>query len=163
MKVYVAGPAVFKPDASDHFSKVRTLLDSAGMTALIPLDNEITMDPSDPEVDLAAEIYKGNVSMIEECDVVLADIEPFRGPHMDPGTAFEIGYAVAKGKKVYAYTSRAYEPLISRVSRDGTNVENFGETENLMITVPSECIFQTLEEAVIAIKSNLGSSSSACR
>lgn len=163
MKVYVAGPDVFRPDAKEYFVCIRALIEYHGMEALIPLDNEVS---SGSEVDVPAEIYKANVAMIDACDVVIANIEPFRGPHMDPGTAFEIGYAVAKEKKIYAYTPYVESALADRIEgsitpsghRDvsGMIIENFGETENLMITVPSSCIFRTLEETVKAVKTNLG-------
>ncbi len=72
---------------------------------------------------------------------------PLRGPGMDGGTAFEMGYAHAKEIPIYAYTNdpRTYLGraralgLVARVeagrSRDthGLEVEDFGLIDNLML------------------------------
>lgn len=160
MKVYLAGPDVFRPNALEIFAGLKAKLLEAGLTALVPLDNEVT-NSSDPIGD----IYAGNVKMLNECDVVLANIAPFRGVHMDPGTAFEIGYAIAKGKPVYGYTPFAHETLAARVRRvDGVKpaedmrdsvgdlIENFGRTENLMIAVPAEAILLSFDQALEILK-----------
>ena len=48
--------------------------------------------------DILTTIYVINVKDIDEADVVVANVEPFRGACVDDGTAFEIGMAAAKGK-----------------------------------------------------------------
>lgn len=164
MKVYVAGPDVFRPDAKENAEVVRALLKGEGITALIPIDNDVDFHNKHPGM-IAFEIYAKNVAMIDEADAVLANIEPFRGAHMDPGTAFEIGYAVARGKPVYCFTPHAGTTMVDRIEwreiggmfRDNSNmlVENFGETENLMITVPSKGIFKTLEKALKALSNDM--------
>lgn len=161
MKVYVAGPDVFLSDAVDQLEHVRDLLASHGMKALIPLDNDEDLNFSD-KLDTAQKIYKGNVKMIDQADAVLANIQPFRGDHMDPGTAFEIGYAIAKGKPVYCYTTYAKSEMVNRIEGtvgdgrhwdfNGMSVEDFGMTENLMITVPARGVYETLLEAVLRLK-----------
>lgn len=161
MKAYVAGPDVFREDAREHLEEVRELLSRYDITALIPLDNDETLDFSD-RVGTAAKIYKANLKMIEAADVVLANIQPFRGDHMDPGTAFEIGYAVALGKPVHVYTTYAGSRLVERIEgvfKDGCHfdqsgmlIEDFDMTENLMITVPASSISETIEDAILSIK-----------
>lgn len=160
MRVYVAGPDVFLPNAVEHLNHLRDKLAAKGITALIPLDNEVTGGFG---IDIADEIYKGNVAMIDRCDAVIANIEPFRGDHMDPGTAFEIGYAIAKGKPVYCYTTHAHNTMYGRITsshekvlgqyRDlnGMAIEDFGETENLMITSSVRVVTETFDEALAAL------------
>lgn len=160
MKVYVAGPDVFRPDARENAELVRNLLREEGIIALIPIDNEVSFLNKSPNV-VAMEIYSKNVAMIDHADAVLANIEPFRGDHMDPGTAFEIGYAVARGIPVYCFTPHAGTSIVDRVEgvtsggvmRDNSNmlVEDFGYTENLMITVPAQGIYPTLKKALTAL------------
>lgn len=162
MKVYVAGPEVFRKDAKYHLELVRMVMSQHGLTALIPIDNEVEAAGKHPG-EVAEAIYKGNVKMIDECDVVLASIAPFRGVHMDPGTAFEIGYAIAKNKPVYCYTPHASESIVDRLDyweedngvfldEENMIVENFGETENLMITIPCKGVFENVQDAIKAIK-----------
>lgn len=164
MKVYVAGPDVFRPDALEYAKLVRELLQGEGITPLLPIDNDVDMLNKYPGM-IAMEIYAKNVAMIDAADAVLANIEPFRGDHMDPGTAFEIGYAVARGKPVYCFTPHAGTTMVDRIEwmetggvfRDNSKmmVENFGETENLMITVPSAGIYPTLKKALAALTRDL--------
>ena len=45
-------------------------------------------------------IYRENIVLINSVQAIIADISPFRGPNMDPGTAWEIGYGIAKGLPV---------------------------------------------------------------
>ena len=48
---------------------------------------------------------------------MLANLEPFRGSEPDSGTAFEVGYALALGKPVYAYLSDAGASRRERLAR----------------------------------------------
>ena len=53
--------------------------------------------------------------MIQRADLVMANLNPFRGAEPDSGTAFEVGYAIACGKPVWAYTEQA-DSLIVQVA-----------------------------------------------
>ena len=137
MKAYLAGPDVFLPNNEVNIRVKLDLCVSAGLKPLYPLDNEV-----DPEKPDAAEIIKSsNLDMINSADIVLANTSPFRGPHIDPGTALEIGYAIALGKVVFGYTNDDRE-LIDRIKQDFSNgvikkdtlIEDFGLSENLMIS-----------------------------
>ena len=146
MKVYLSGPEVFLEDASAVLSRKIEICRELGWVGLSPLDNELPPGLADPR-QTALAIYAGNLDMMDRADAIIANITPFRGPHMDPGTAFELGYMVAQGKPVMVYT-QAVDSLVDRVSewsgglvraagvlrdRNGHQVENFGLFENLMI------------------------------
>lgn len=144
--VYLAGPDVFSPKAHAQLSAKEVSCRKFGLLPLNPVDNEIASEDA-PQAQALA-IYRGNLAKMEQADAVLANITPFRGPHMDPGTAFEIGYFVAKGKPVACY-SETTQPLADRVlawsnqtrgnsggelrDRDGALIEDFQLKENLMI------------------------------
>ncbi|WP_031762363.1 nucleoside 2-deoxyribosyltransferase, partial [Pseudomonas aeruginosa] len=109
----------------------------------------------------AAWIYRANVGLIERADCVLANLEPFRGSEPDSGTAFEVGYALALGKPVYAYLSDAgaYAERLARLApewlgehpgedRDGWQLEGFGLPLNLMLAVPSRLVAGGPREAL---------------
>lgn len=152
MILYLAGPAVFRPDAAAVGAALKALCQAHGATGLFPLDNEVEPGPR-----AASAIYRGNLGMIGRAQALVADISPFRGPHCDPGTAFEIGYARAMGKPVHAYSRRAGD-LLSRCAdacwdggwrdRDGLAIEDFGLPENLMIALA--CTVHDGPEAAIA-------------
>jgi nucleoside 2-deoxyribosyltransferase len=132
-RVYLAGPDVFHKDHARIFSQRVSICERLGLEALVPFDNK---------VKTAADIYRFNVRMLDLCDAVIANITPFRGPHCDVGTAWEIGYAVGRRKLVEAFSGTA-ESLAARVSGgnpkarfdgQGMSIEGFGLPENLMIT-----------------------------
>jgi len=148
--VYLAGPDVFYPQAVEHLQRKAAVCQSFGLTPLVPVDNELEEASAGTPEDLALGIYRGNLAQMGQADAIIANLTPFRGPHMDPGTAFEVGYFAAVGKPVVCYTEHDQE-LIDRVDawagegqmslsiqgevRDpqGHLVENFGLRENLMI------------------------------
>jgi nucleoside 2-deoxyribosyltransferase len=130
-RVYLAGPDVFFRNRDAIFAERSRLCAALGLQALPPVEETLAT---------AEAIFKGNVALIDMADGVIANISPFRGPHCDVGTAWEMGYAAAKGKPIFAYSLEA-RPLVERlpgVGRDGRDAEgnlaeNFGFAENLMI------------------------------
>lgn len=136
-KVYLAGPDVFRENAVAYGKGLKKLLSDRGIQGLYPFDNEIPFNPRNLR-QTAGLIYEANIKMIQECDAVLANLEPFRGPSLDAGTAFEIGYAVALGKPVIGYNAslRVYELRAEGYKHQSPkypNVESFGLHDNLMI------------------------------
>ena len=124
--IYLAGLDVFAPDAKDRGKKMQELCTKMGYTGLYPLDNE---------ADTAAEIFAGNCALIDCADAVIANLNPFRGAEPDSGTCFEVGYACAKGKRVYGYISYARLRLEKQgeFDKNGFAVENFGLPVHLML------------------------------
>jgi len=92
-------------------------------------------------------IYDANLDLIDGSDAVLANMTPFRGPSMDIGTGFEMGYAEGKGKPVFCYTDNMslYE---TRVPVDGLLIETFNMIDNLMVHACPRGIYETAEEAL---------------
>lgn len=146
--VYLAGPEVFLPNAHEVLAAKVAVCERLGWKGLSPVDNEVITEGRSPDA-IAMAIYHGNIAMMDQADAIIANITPFRGPHMDPGTAFEIGYFAARGKPIMVYTQHA-DDLVDRVTawsgeggvsrhgeeirdRNAHAVENFGFRENLMI------------------------------
>ena len=50
-------------------------------------------------------ISAANETLIRECQVLIANMTPFRGPSADVGTAFEMGFARGLGLALFAYTN----------------------------------------------------------
>ena len=149
-RVYLAGPDVFHPRHDAIFAERRAICRSHGLTAIVPLDGDART---------SVDIYRANVAKLDGSDGVIANVTPFRGPHCDVGTAWELGYAVAKGLPTFAF-SAAVERLASRVAagaapgtdRDGMAVEPFGLMENLMIveSLSDRVVHGSFEAAVAA-------------
>ncbi len=142
MKIYLAGPDVFLPDAVDIGRRKVEICAAHGVIGLYPLDNAI--DPSAGNVSLT--IFKGNEAMMDAADAIIANLTPFRGFSADPGTAYELGYMAARGKFCLGYSNdpSLYAERVRRftevrpqdgrlVDAEGLTVEDFGLGDNLMM------------------------------
>ena len=88
-KAYVAGP-LFDEGERWYIEKVDRLVADAGFVTFLPhRDN-----PPKDEHNVRA-IFENDMRGIDECDVVVANLN---GVITDDGTAWELGYAYAKGK-----------------------------------------------------------------
>lgn len=146
MKLYLAGPEVFLDDAREIGRRKRELCARFGFEGLFPIDGEPLL--ADAGGTLARTIFLNNLALMRTADAVVANLTPFRGVSADPGTAFEVGFAFALGKRVAAYSNapgelmhRAHaaigaaegEGAAPTFLRDGLHVEDFGHFDNLML------------------------------
>lgn len=94
--VYPAGPDVFDPKHEAIFAERATLCRRLGLESLIPEDNRAVT---------ATDIFSFNVDLLQQAGGVIANITPFRGPHCDVGTAWELGYAFAHDIPIFAFST----------------------------------------------------------
>ncbi|PZA09768.1 nucleoside 2-deoxyribosyltransferase [Rhodopseudomonas palustris] len=142
MKIYLAGPDVFLPDALEIGRRKAELCADYGLTGLFPLDNAVALAAHDASL----QIFRGNEAMMNEADAIIANLTPFRGPSADAGTVYELGYMAGRGKLVLGYSNdpanyvarvKQFETVESRagllIGADGLAVEDFGLADNLML------------------------------
>ena len=136
MKVYLAGPDVFYPDALARGHQMRFICADYGFVGVYPLETQI--DVTLPDASNA--IFKANCELIDSADAVLANLRDFRGFEPDSGTVWEVAYALAKGKTVIGYlpTTASILQRMGNIPRDGVDedgctVEDFGLPLNLML------------------------------
>ncbi len=144
MKIYLAGPDVFRENAIEHLNGLKELCKQYKFEGLAPLDNVIEIPECDKFTPKHSNlIFKANFDLIKECDVIIANIVPFRGACIDDGTAWEIGCGFAFGKKIYGYSELYTRTLVDITDRyrgsmgdyddEYVIIENFGNGVNLMI------------------------------
>ena len=142
MKIYLAGPDVFLPDAIEIGRRKVAICARYGLIGLYPLDNVIALEAPDASM----QIFRANEAMMEEADAIIANLTPFRGASADPGTAYELGTMAARRKlclgysndpAVYADRVRRFTEVTRRDGRlidaDGVMIEDFGLNDNLMM------------------------------
>jgi nucleoside 2-deoxyribosyltransferase len=153
IRVYLAGPDVFLPEAGALAERKRKLCADYGFVGKSPLDNEISLEGLSQH-EAALRIGAANEDMIRSCQLVIANLTPFRGPSADVGTAYEIGFARALGLLVFGYTNvagtlldRTRQALGAQVTREPTSryadayrmaVEDFDCIDNLMLVIAVE-------------------------
>lgn len=123
-KVYIAGPEVFLPNAKEHAAMQRELCHTYNCIPLHPADNSLHLENSNYET--ATQIYLGNIKQIKDCDIVIANCNPFRSPCViDDGTAYELGFGNALGKISYGYITKL-EPLAEKTKRHFSTIDPEG-------------------------------------
>jgi nucleoside 2-deoxyribosyltransferase len=142
MKIYLAGPDVFLPDAIDIGRRKVELCRRHGLIGLYPLESVVDRTARDASV----QIFRGNEIMMIEADAIIANLTPFRGPGADTGTVYELGYMAGRNKLCLGYSNdpSAYAERVrefTEVRADdgrlvdirGLTVEDFGLSDNLMM------------------------------
>ena len=146
LKIYLAGPDVFLPDALAVGRRKQDLCRQSGFAGLFPVDQD-----KDAAKD-ARSIFTANCGRMDEADIGLFNLTPFRGPSADPGTVFELGFMFAQGKPIYGYTDNSdlYRDRVAALfgptrvqdagscDRHGYTIENFALSDNLMIVCAIE-------------------------
>ena len=115
LRVYAAGPWGFQESTREwYYETFIPALEALGFGVIDPwklTDEKIIAEaqqkPEGPESRLAWAkadmiIGRNNQKGIDAADIVIACLD---GVDMDSGTAAEIGYAFAKGKKIFGYRS----------------------------------------------------------
>jgi nucleoside 2-deoxyribosyltransferase len=155
--LYLAGPDLWFPDAEAHATRKRDLCLQAGFVGVTSFDGVLV--ETLPSEAMAREIYADSIARLRQCDAVIANLTPWRGPGCDPGTAFEVGFAAALGKPVFAYLNIADEEESDHRDRvemamgaerdeegrwrddEGCEIEDFGLPENLMLWAETRRFF----------------------
>ena len=148
--IYLAGFDVFRADAVQQGERLKALCRAHGFEGFYPLDNAL---PAGLAGRAAAQwIYEQSIGLIRRADLVMANLNVFRGLEPDSGTAFEVGYGAALGKPVWAYTDDA-RSLVAQagarrdvrdasriVDAQGYTVEDFGLNVNLMLACAARVV-----------------------
>ncbi|WFR94564.1 nucleoside 2-deoxyribosyltransferase [Rhizobium tumorigenes] len=147
LKLYLAGPEVFLPNAREVLDAKAALTRTYGFEPICPGD--ISIEPAPTRHVFGLKISAVDEDMMNRADGVIANLTPFRGIAADVGTAFELGYMCAQGKLVAAYTNMTANHF-ARTSDfyagdiregadgrkrgpDGMSLEDFEMIENLML------------------------------
>lgn len=123
-RVYLAGPMVFEPDPSAIFDRMKAICASCGLEGVAPLDGQIGLESLPPGRDLLERIVRADIGLMHQLDAGVFCLDGFRrGPEMDAGTAFEVGYMKALGRPIAGWTRdpRSYPTKVRDYFRDVFN------------------------------------------
>lgn len=146
-RVYLAGPDVFLPDPIARAATLKRICADHGLIGVFPLDAPRHVPDAWRALPEARFIALCNEAHIADCDALIANLTPFRGPSADAGTVFEIGYMRALGRPVFGWSNDPADFLTRSIEftnatadangdrRDGEGMllEAFGMHDNLMI------------------------------
>lgn len=95
MRLYLAGP-LFTVQEREWNRDLAYFLRREGYDVFLPQEGEPAKDTG----NWVQSIYNHDLSGLAWCGALLANLD---GPVVDDGTAWECGWAVARGKPVYGY------------------------------------------------------------
>lgn len=108
--VYLAGP-FFTLNEKMFVAECRSILLAMGVKVFSPYH--------DVGEGKAEDVAPKDIDALDACNCVFAVVDG-----LDSGTLFEIGYAVAKGKKVVAYVENETEGALKMLHGTGCDIEN---------------------------------------
>ncbi len=166
--IYIAGFECFLENGMEISKKSVDLCKKEGFVGISPM---IGLEGVGEELDfkkdkkeVAKTIFQNNLKYIEKSDIIIANLNNFRGWELDAGVCFEIGYAYTKNKKIYGFmsdTRPCYEKYIGNVHKDGVfwrddNGAFFeGGVCNLMISGHATIVEGDFEAALLRVKNDL--------
>jgi len=138
---YLAGPDVFLSDAVEHARRKAAICAQYGIVGRAPLNEDIEALARMSDEDAWRTIFRKDLALMEECDIVIANLTPFRGPSADAGTLVELGWFLGRGRPVFGYSNTATAFAARNAAHaalfpdplPGLSVEGFGLPDNLMI------------------------------
>jgi nucleoside 2-deoxyribosyltransferase len=145
-RIYLAGPEVFLPDPTAAGRRKQVLCETHGFAGVFPLDAALDLTGL-AKPDAARRISLANEGLMRSCDLLIANLTPFRSVSVDAGTAFEVGFMRALGRPVLGYTNtpldlrrrsemaRAAPRLPFDCDAAAIAIEDFDLAENLMIEI----------------------------
>jgi nucleoside 2-deoxyribosyltransferase len=147
-RVYLAGPEVFLANAHEVGERKRAVCERHGLIGVFPGDEEAACDPALPLAERGLAISRAMEHVMRDCDAMIVNVTPFRGPSADVGSAYEMGFMRALGRPIFAYSNDA-RPFFDRVAAccgavrvrltgehedpDGMAIEPFTLHDNLML------------------------------
>lgn len=162
--VYISGVGRYKENAKKEFEELKQVCSQYGLKAVAPTDwvDSVKEIKTDNPYVWAANIFNNYQQHVRECDIIIADLNEYRGYEINNDVGFECGMGFQLKKKLYGYMQNA-SPLIERIPhlgekneyRDhtGCNVENFNYPANLMFSCSMDIVQGGFEDVVKKVAS----------
>jgi nucleoside 2-deoxyribosyltransferase len=134
MRVFLAAP-LFSEAERNFNTQVAGELRAAGFDVWLAQEAPFIQKGS---ADEKRAIFDGDIEAVRNSDIILALLD---GIDVDPGVAFELGYAHALGKPIFGLK---------------TDYRTFSRIEeiNLMLEVPIKSIFRFIKDAIQELTRN---------
>lgn len=129
MLAYIAGP-LFNEKEREFLEEINSVCKAIGMSIYLPSqDGGLLSQDNDDEV------FQTDIDALNKATIVVANLN---GVDVDSGTAFELGYAFAKGKKLFGLH---------------TDFRTFSPTSEVNLMLLKSCVIcHSLQELDIALR-----------
>lgn len=141
--VYLSGLERYDRDGAEKYEIMKKICDKYGMDAYSPMDwaEGVTKVETENPYTAAANLLDNYQQHIRNCDLIVADLNNYKGFECSNDVGFECGMGFQLGKKLYGYMDDT-SPVKYRIPHlgeelefrdmNGCNVENFDYPLNLM-------------------------------
>ncbi len=149
-KAYLAGTEIFYPDSEETQKKYHALCEKYGIIGFYPADAAPDDEFKEYEKkddslhEMEVQMFTHDLNHIKRTDIIIANLNDYRGNEPDSGTAVECGLAWGYGHRCFAFIDDA-RPMKQRfkgvkkiredgtvTDKDGANLEDFDSPLNLM-------------------------------
>lgn len=156
---YLSGSERYDEDAVQKYDFMKKMCSIYGIDAYSPLDwaDEVQKIETSNSYTKAANLFDNYQQHVRNCDLIIANLNDYRGYECCNDTGFECGMAFQLGKALYGYMDQV-KPMKDRVPnlgearelRDmsGCNVENFDYPLNLMFGCSMEIFEGKFSETI---------------
>lgn len=120
-RVYIASD-MFSTYRKGLINKIASALRKQGKEVYVPHEHEIEDGWSMPNREWARRVFEEDVKALDWCDTVIYFCEGMTG---DIGSAWECGYAYAKGKKIHVQYLGNKDDKISLMVANSATVSPF--------------------------------------
>lgn len=161
--IYLSGFERYEEDGKVILDKMKEICKKYGYEAVSPLDFAPGVEKieSDNPYIWAANVFDNCQQHVRNCDIIIADLNDFRGYEINNDVGFECGMGFQLGKKLYGYMDNT-DKLIHKIphtgqemgyrDQTGSNVEDFDYPANLMFSCSMKIFegsFETVIEKII--------------
>ena len=149
-KAYLAGTEIFYSDSEETQKKYHALCEKYGIIGFYPADAAPDDEFKEYEKkdnslhEMEVQMFTHDLNHIKRTDIIIANLNDYRGNEPDSGTAVECGLAFGYGHRCFAFIDDA-RPMPQRfkgvkktredgtvTDKDGANLEDFDSPLNLM-------------------------------
>lgn len=157
--VYLSSFERYQDDAEKIFGRMKQICEGYGFEVYTPIDKADGVRDKKTENPYmwAGQLFDNYQQHIRNCDIVIANLNDYRGYEVNNDVGFECGMAFQLGKKLYGYMDNT-APSINKIPhlgedkefRDhtGSNVENFNYPANLMFACSMDIFEGKFEEVI---------------
>ena len=156
-RLYLTGPQRYYPDGLSELLMMKHIAEYYGFEVV---NDFSSIKPGLPDYDRIGRDH------LDNCDIVVGDVNFFRGGEPESGTIFELGIGFAKKKKLYTFTRDRREVIhrypVGHFSETGGILDEHGmryaaalTTGNLMYMIPSKIVEGTFEDCLKVIVMDL--------
>lgn len=131
-RVYLAGPEVFLANAREIGARKCAICGRHGLVGVFPSDEEDTFDPTLSPAEQGLAISRAMEHVMRQCDAMIVNLTPFRGPSADVGSAYEMGFMRALGRPIFGYSNdgRSFLDRVTAFCGGAVRVRLSGECED---------------------------------